>query len=284
MLLGCALTTLILPATLHAQGAANASPADAAAPSTTEQANKHYTMAVQLYSQGRYRESVLEFDKAIALQPLPAFYCNRAVPLLKLSEHKQAVESLRACRDTFKGGDADRAKIDAQLQGVEVSALRVQAQARSQAQRIALGPANKLTPTPDPDPIKRPPPPTSKVPYVFIALGGASLASGLTLDLLSSDLRDDFERESLGGPGTSPQRYESLRQDIKGRRTIFYSLTGAGVLLTTVGVILLATSGEPTPPPADKTPAPKADKATPNAQITPALGPSQAGVQVLWRW
>lgn len=280
-------TGLLCVAHLGAPPTARAQQGDAPAISPAELANKHYAMAVQLYSQGRYRESTQEFDKAIALQPLPAFYCNRALPLLKLDEHKRAVESLRACRDTFDGADADRAKIDAQLLGVEAAALRVQAQARSQAQRIALGPATKVTP--DPNPIKRPPPSPSKVPYVFIALGGASLASGLTLDLLSSDLRDDFERESQGGAGTSPQRYESLRQDLKGRRTVFYALSGAGVLLTTVGVILLATGGEDAPPAKDKPPAGKpeatpAPATKPAAMIAPALGPGQAGVQVLMRW
>ncbi len=195
-----------------------------------EAANIHYQTAVRLFGEGRYREALDEFDAAIAVQELPVFHCNRTLVLLKLQETDEAVKSLRKCRDGFEGQE-EYASIDAELQGVSAYQFIVRPQAITVAQDMASGGVEQTV-------VTRPSPgwDLADFGYLTTGLGVALLASALTIDLASGSLADDFKRESEGGPGTSPQRYAELRDQVEIRQDIFTILLISGAVVSAAGV------------------------------------------------
>lgn len=197
-------------------------------------AELRYQAAVRLFGEGRYRESLAEFDAAIALDPQSVFFCNKALVELKLQETGRALESLRECRQRFEGDENELASIDAQLLGVSTYHEVVRIRAMTVARDIAAGPV-ALNPI-DGDPNAWD---MGDTGFVFLGLSAALVASAITVDILSADLKSDFLRESEGGPGTSLERYEVLRDDLSFRQTIFYSLGIGGAASAAAGVVLL---------------------------------------------
>lgn len=198
-------------------------------------ADIHYQTAVRLFGEGRYREALDEFDKAIAIQELPVFHCNRALVLLKLQETEEAVRSLRVCRDGFEGQE-EYASIDAELKGVSAYQYTLRPQAITVARDIASGELEApeaAKPAPGWD--------LADFGYLTTGLGAALLASALTIDLTSGSLTDDFKQESEGGPGTSTQRYNELRDQVEVRQDVFTILliSGAAVTATGIGMVVL---------------------------------------------
>lgn len=221
-------------------------------------AELRYQAAVRLFGEGRYRESLAEFDAAIALDPQSVFFCNKALVELKLQETGQAVASLRECRQRFEGDDAELALIDAQLLGVTTFHDVVRIRAMTVARDIAAGPV-ALNPV-DGEPNTWD---MGDTGFVFLGVSAALIASAITVDILSEDLKSDFLRESDGGPGTSLARYEELRDDLKFRQTIFYGLGIGGAASAAAGVVLLILHYSDSEEQA----------------WTPVLGPGQVGIR-----
>lgn len=197
-------------------------------------ANVHYQTAVRLFGEGRYREALGEFNEAIAIRDEPVFHCNRALVLLKLSETEEAVHSLERCRDGFEGDEREFASIDAQLQGVSTFQYVLRSSAITVAQDIASGPIVGPTPRRSQSGWD-----LADFGYLTAGVGGALLASALTLDLTSATLRDEFEAESRGGIGTSSRRHEDLRGQLKTRQTAFLVLGISGAVVTLTGISMI---------------------------------------------
>lgn len=223
--------------------------AQADADDLREAAEEHYRMAVQFYGQGRYRESVEEFDRSLDLYDDPVVHCNRAVPLIKLEELRQARQSLLACRDGFDEDSEDRAQVDAQAEALRVIIESVRPTSVEIAREIAMGPAERPDETLDrAPPIYLPSPPvaqerTNRVAVtglIFLGAGAALGGAAAIVDFQSADMVAAYREESQGGEGTSAQRHDELRQQIETRQRIFWGLAGAGASTAVLGVGLLS--------------------------------------------
>lgn len=205
-------------------------------PSPDVEADRHYGEAVRLFGEGRYREAIEEFDRAIALTDEPVFYCNRGIALIKLNEWDAALEDLRTCRQTFEGDAAELAQIDAQYRGLRAFVRSVRPRAIEVAQDMAAADIEpKVVEISEPQSFWN----TELLGHLSLGTGTALLTAAITLDFLSSDLRDEFVAESQGGPGTSPQRYLELRDELETRQTVFAGLTISGAALAVTGVSIL---------------------------------------------
>lgn len=202
-------------------------------------ADQHYGEAVRLFGQGRYREAIEEFDRAITLSPEPVFYCNRGIAFIKINEWEGALDDLRTCRQTYEGSEAEIAQIDAQYQGLRTFVRDVRPRAIEVAQDIASGElAPKVVTVAEPeDPWN-----VELLGHLSTGTGAVLLTAALTLDYLSGDLRDEFVAESQGGPGTSAKRYRELRDELETRQNVFTGLTISGATLVVTGVSVLTYS------------------------------------------
>lgn len=200
--------------------------------SPRQEAEAHYQTAVRLFGEGRYREALDEFDAAIAVEPESIFYCNRAVVLIQLGEASEALDSLQVCQDTFAGGEAERADIDAQRKAVETLVRHIRP---SSLETVSAINAPKLRPEDDGSGWNR-----ASSGYLLLGAGGALLASAVTLDVLSADLKRQYVDESFGPRGSTEESYEELRRRYVTRQRIWVGLTAAGGVFTLSGLALLA--------------------------------------------
>ncbi len=195
-------------------------------------AEAHYQTAVRLFGEGRYRESLDEFDAAIELSPESIFFCNRAIVLIQLTEIESALESLEVCQNTFEGSEAELAEIDAQRAAVE-SVVRV-VRPRSLTTISDMSAPAEVIVTADADGWTR-----ASTGYVFLAAGGALLASAGTLDLLSADVRTDLEEEASAPAGSTDESYAAARQAYVNRQRIWLGLVGGGGVFALTGAALV---------------------------------------------
>ncbi len=227
--------TLLSTLTLGA-GAALAQPARDA----QVDAEGHYETALRLYNEGRYRDSVEAFDRAIGVRPDAVFFCNRAVPLLKLDELSQALASLEQCRDRYADQPAEQAQIDAQAKALGLFVRVVRPQAREIA-RAMSAPAPAPAPAPTQalgdDAPKRRGWRLRDTGYVGAGVGVALLASALTVDLISADLVTQYQDASRGEDRAA---YEQLRADVQQRQRLFWGLAGAGGALVLISAGLIS--------------------------------------------
>ena len=205
-----------------------------------EAAEYYYRMAVQFYGQGRYRESVGEFDRALELHDDPVMHCNRAAPLIKLGELRAARRSLESCRDGYPAGSEDQAQVDAQAEALRVIAEIVRPQSMELAREIDRGPAPVVVAPPRVDPE---PPVEARstgrlgVAGLIILGGGAGLGTAAAvIDVRSAAVVDEFMRQQQGGEGTSLAQYQEARREVEFRQRVFWSLAGTGLGLATVGL------------------------------------------------
>lgn len=241
-------------------------PQDARAqdPDPSVMADRHYQQAMLMFNQGRYRDAVKHFNDAIALAPDPIFYCNRAIALIKLDELDEAIKSMVTCRDTIGDDPQEVAQIDAQLQALTVFAKQLRPRAQTLARDIAAGPVIKKV-DPGPQPADKGWG-ASDFGYISLALGGACLASAITLDLLSAQDVETLKSEQRGG---DKARYDEARASIEQRKPLWVGLSAAGTGLALLGVTLiivdLAGDDEPAQP------------AQPSITLSPTIGPRQVG-------
>ncbi|QDG53731.1 hypothetical protein FIV42_24200 [Persicimonas caeni] len=225
-------TGLLMTRTASAQdGGATASDSDAI------EADRHYGEAVRLFGEGRYREAIEEFNRAIELAEEPVFFCNRGIALIKLNEWNAALSDLKTCRTTFEGSPAEVAQIDAQYKGLRAFVRGVRPRAIEVARDIAAGDISpKVVEVPTP----QSPWNVELAGHLSMGTGAVLLTTAVTLDYLSGDLRDDFVAESKGGTGTSPERYRQLRDELETRQNVFTALTISGAALAVTGASVLA--------------------------------------------
>jgi len=199
-----------------------------------QNAEVHYQIAMRLFNEGRYRESVEEFDRALSLLDDPIFWCNRAVPLMKLAEMEQARESLTHCRDGFELASEDYAQVDAQLAALTVAVRQVEPVARGVAQIAGQRPlevAPVLVETPEEGGGRR------VAGWALAGAGVGLLASAWVIDLRSAGVVQELV--SASEEGASRQRYDALRSEVALRQRVVWSLAGAGAAATLVGGGLL---------------------------------------------
>ena len=239
---------LVVVALAWAPQAARAQDGPAADPQVSaaeaDRADAHYAEAVRLFGQGRYREAVDAFDKAIAIRADAVYFCNRAVALIKLREWDEALSSMRTCRQWFRGPTVELAQVDAQLGGLEAFVEHVRPRALGVARAIATRLPSAQSPGAPPvdaglvaaDSRRDDSSGFETAGWVSLSVGGALLASAVTLDWLSADLRDDFVRASSAD---SRSEYNALKSELDTRQQLFYGLSISGGLLAATGVSLL---------------------------------------------
>lgn len=201
------------------------------------EADRHYGEAVRLFGEGRYREAIEEFNKAIELAAEPVFFCNRGIALIKLNEWNAALSDLKTCRTTFEGSPAEVAQVDAQYKGLRAFVRAVRPHAVEVARDIAAG---DIAPKVVEVPSDQSPWNIELAGHLSLGTGAVLLTAAVTLDYLSGDLRDDFVAESEGGTGTSPEQYRKLRDDLETRQDVFTALTISGTALAVTGASVLA--------------------------------------------
>ncbi|MFU8802803.1 MAG: tetratricopeptide repeat protein, partial [Bradymonadaceae bacterium] len=222
---------LLMFVSTHAMAQDFADPHDLSA-----RAESHYQLAVRFFGEGRYREAVEEFDRAIAMMPEAIFYCNRAVVLIKLDEMEEALRSMGNCREKFDGDPEELHQIDAQTQALEVVVRFVRIRAVTVARDVAEPSGVVARPVTPP---AGTPWGASQYGYLSLGVGAGLLVGAATLDWVSADLREDFISQSRGGSGTSKEEYDTLEARLRTRQQLFYGLAGSGAVLTTAGVGLL---------------------------------------------
>ncbi len=226
--------------------------------SADETAEGHYRTAIQLFDEGRYRSALDEFDAAISLSPQAVFYCNRAIVLIKLQETEQAVQSLQECRDRFEGDEAEKAQIDAQLQGVSAFHNHVRTMSPQVAIDIARG---ELKPPKDGWGLQ-------EWGLITAGIGVAILGGAIALDLSSASLKDEYIEESNGG---DPERYQELRDSLDSRKSIFWTLTAVGGATFVAGVVMVLIPNF-------------SSESDGSAVLVPIIGQDAIGVQSTWKW
>ena len=199
-------------------------------------ADRRYEIAVRLFGEGRYREAIDEFSRAIELSGEPVFYCNRGVAFIKVNEWDAALEDLHTCRSTFQGSPAELAQIDAQYRGLQAFVRGVRPRAIEVARDIATG---QIEPTVVKVSEKESPWNVELLGHLSLGTGSVLLTTALTLDYLSADLREDFVEQSQGGLGTSEQRYRDLRDELETRQQVFTGLLISGAALAVTGISVL---------------------------------------------
>ncbi len=199
------------------------------------EADQHYGEAVRLFGEGRYREAIEEFDRAIELSDESVFFCNRGIALIKLNEWDAALDDMHACRQNFEGDDEELAQIDAQYQGLRTFVRGVRPHAVEVARDIAAGGiAKTVVPVEDQSPWT-----LELAGHLSLGTGSVLLTAAVMLDYLSADLKDEFVTQSNGGPGTSPERHAELRDELETRQNVFAGLTISGAALAATGVSIL---------------------------------------------
>lgn len=200
------------------------------------EADRHYGEAVRLFGEGRYREAIEEFDRAIELSDESVFFCNRGIALIKLNEWNAALDDMHACRDNFEGDDEELAQIDAQYQGLHTFVRGVRPRAVEVARDIASGGISEtVVPVEDESPWT-----LELAGHLSLGTGSVLLTAAAMLDYLSADLKDEFVTQSNGGPGTSPERHAELRDELETRQNVFTGLTISGAALAVTGVSILS--------------------------------------------
>ncbi len=204
-----------------------------------EAAEYYYRMAVQFYGQGRYRESVDEFARALELHDDPVMHCNRAAPLIKLEELRAARRSLERCRDGLPAGSDDQAQVDAQAEALRVIAEVVRPQSVELAREIDRGPLPVMVAPPiDPEPPveARSTGRLGVTGLITFGVGAGLGTAAAVIDVRSAAVVDEFLRQQQGGEGTSEAQYQEARREVEFRQRVFWSLAGTGLGLATVGL------------------------------------------------
>lgn len=202
-------------------------------------AEQFYQTAMQFYGQGRYREAVDAFDRSLALVNDPLVHCNRAVPLLRLDEIREARDSLRICRSSYPVASEDHHAIDAQIKVLTLVVDVVRPRSKEVAQTIAMGVARPAKSRVVVSPRE---PRLSGVGGSGIALLSVAVVGGVAafvVDRQSVGLVEAFQTESLGGEGTSQARYDELAEEVRGRQILFYGVSAASIGLGVIGATML---------------------------------------------
>ncbi len=196
-------------------------------------AEEHYRMAAELYGQGRYREALAEFDRSLELVDDPLVYCNRAVPLIKLGELREAHRSLVICQDAFPEGSEDRGFVEAEAEAVRVVLEVVRPGAMQTAAGMAMGPVE--VPPVEVEPVERPGRALRVTGVVAMGVGAGLGVGAVVWDQSSAGLVEEFLQESQGGPGTSRERHQELAAEIEERQRIHRGLTVGAVAVGAIG-------------------------------------------------
>ncbi len=199
-------------------------------------AEAHYIQAIDLFNKGQYREALTSFDRAIAIEPNPVFYCNRATVLVKLKDFEEGIRSMETCADGFKDNPTESASINAELSAMKLAVRDVAASARGVATR---------TLTPQPQVVVEQSDTTSTVGWSLIGAGAASLSVAFALDLLTAPDIDEYKE--VARKGTDEARYNALKSDLDERRLQIGVLVGAGAGALAIGTIILLLDDESEP-------------------------------------
>lgn len=238
-------------------------------------AEEEYAHAIQLYNEGRNREALAAFDRAIARSPDPVYRCNRAVVLVVLEEYDRAIEDLTRCRDEYQMPDEKKAYIDAQLKALTVFERVLKPHAREAAALIASPPRLVTTP-PDRGPITpvTPPPPASRplrpVGWVALGLGTGALLGAGGLEFYSRHDVQRYKESCLQAASPAPD-CAALQTSLRPQQNLSRLLLGSGALLALGGVTLLIVTRQE-PAPTQVTPTIQA------ARLTPAIAPGQGAL------
>ena len=201
-------------------------------------AEEYYLQALELFNEGRYVDALESFDKAIAIRPEAVFQCNRAAVLLQLGRTRQALESMRTCRDGFQTEDPiELAQIDAEVLAMDLAVTDVVPDSRTVANAIATTPNRDDLPPREVVVVEPGPPGTRGMAiaaWTTGAVGAASLVGGLVLDIATLPLIDEYK--AAGADGGDRPSYNALKRAIDQRQVVI----GALVI---VGVTTLAASG-----------------------------------------
>lgn len=212
------------------------------AESRLEEAEHHYQLGAQLFGQGRYREALEAFDRSLTAFDDPLVHCNRAAALLRIDEVRGARDALIICRDSYENGSEDFQFIDAQVHGLTIYVEYVRPRSIEVARDIAMGPPERREPLEEPFLAAELEPRLSGLGGSGIVLLSVAVAGGVgafVFDLRSAALVEAYRRESLGGPGTSRERYQSLREELEERQAVFQVISLASIGFGVLGATML---------------------------------------------
>lgn len=210
-------------------------------------AEEFYYQALELFNEGRYVDALESFDKAIALRPDPVFHCNRAAVLLQLKRTRQALASMKTCREGFQTEDPlELAQIDAEYLALDLAVKGIVPDSTALATTIATTPKESDAPPREVIIVEPAEPGISGLgiaAWTTGTVGAASLVGALVLDIATVPLIDEYK--TAGAEGTNRDRYDALKRAIDQRKVIVGSLVVVGMTTLVVSGVLFWLDEEP---------------------------------------
>lgn len=210
--------------------------------------NDTVSRAMQAYQNRKYAEAIRGFERAYELRPQPELVYNIARAHEKALQSEEAIEAYERFL-ALPGTTADlRAKALNSLGALK----REQAAKRAAAAPPPPPPPNIVPPpsggdvTSGPPPTVRTTPKTSKsrvLEFALIGTGAAAIVAGGVFGVLALNANGDFEDEK-DKPMPNVPRLESLQSDVDRNAAIADIAIIGGVVLGTVGVVLLVVGGD----------------------------------------
>jgi Flp pilus assembly protein TadD len=192
----------------------------------------HYEKGRALYLAGRYREAVVELERALALDPdSPNLVYNLAHVYELLGEIDLAIRHYRHYRELLSEADAaERARVDGTLQRLQGARTQV------------------VDEPPPPAPPPAPGPPQRGVAdgafWTVTALGAASLVSGGVLGVMALNAEKDAQGYVIKEAGDEKQRDDLIDRTNRLALASDISLL-AGAVLGPTAILLYALRTKP---------------------------------------
>jgi tetratricopeptide (TPR) repeat protein len=205
-----------------------------------ERADAFYLQAIQSFNEGRYRDALESFDRAIALRPDPVFFCNRGTVLLKLNEIPSALASMESCLERFEADDeesrTERAQIQAEVLALSLVVRQVSPKVRRIATNIATRPDDKEATVVFVQPRDSSRRGMRIGAWSMAGVAGASIVSSLIVEASTQPLIEEFKE--AGAAGQDRGRFDALRAAIDQRKVVIGGLLILGAASTITSAVL----------------------------------------------
>lgn len=197
----------------------------------SSRAQEAYERGVEHFRGGRFREAVVEFNKAYRADPNPVLVFNMARAFEEMKRYEAAIEFYRRYLEMAPEAD-DRAAVEEGLRALEILQREEQ-----EAAAAAPPPAEPEPPAAAPD---------RTWVWFNLGLGTAMVATGITFSVLAADRADSLDAIDARPAGHTAREYRGLQDE--GR---LYAGLGDGLILggalglTAALVLWLLEDGEP---------------------------------------
>ena len=214
--------------------------------SADETAQSHYLHALELFNQGQYVDALERLNRAIELRPEPVDFCNRAAVLLQLGNTRDALESMKVCREGFVDAEPEEfAQVDAEYRALALVVKHIAPATRAVASVIAFERDRPASVPRELGPATEEPAMTGMEVAAWStgAVGALSLAGALVVDVVTLPLIDEYRE--VAREGRERSSYTALKRAIDQRQILIGSLLIGGVVSVVTSAVLFSLDGAP---------------------------------------